>query len=118
MDRIGGTRSEKPVNALPLLDAAQLRRQTQGNPILQVEVLSLFVAEAERLMRQVEDASDLQVRGDRLRALFGLARNTGATLIAHEARTLETQVATETPDMTPLRNAVADTLALIRRTTS
>lgn len=115
MDRIGGTRSEAPSNTAPLFDAAQLKRQTHGNPALQVEVLSLFMAEAERLMNQIEDASDPQLRAERLRALVGLARNTGAALIAQQARALETQIATENPDLSPLRNAIADTLAYLRR---
>jgi hypothetical protein len=102
--------------AVPLFDADRLNRQTRGNASLQVEVLSLFTTEVERLMRQVEDAADQQLRGDRLRALIGVARNTGATLIAQEARTLETQIATETPDLAPLKQAIAETLAFIRRT--
>ena len=53
--------------------AARLRRRSarppdEGNASLQVEVLALFVAEVERLMRQVEDAPDPQVRAERLRA--------------------------------------------------
>jgi HPt (histidine-containing phosphotransfer) domain-containing protein len=104
-----------PPSAVPPFDSVQLNRYTKGNPSLQVEVLALFVAEVERLMRQVEDAPDAQVRGDRLRALFGAARNTGAALIAHEARALETQIAAESPDLSPLRNAVAETLAYIQR---
>jgi hypothetical protein len=116
MDRIGGPKAEPPEKGVPLFDAAQLKRQTQGNPSLQVEVLSLFMAEVERLMNQVEDAADPQMRAERLRALIGLSRNTGASLIAHQARVLETQIAAENPDLTPLRNAIAETLAFIKRT--
>jgi len=105
-----------PTTAIPLFDAAQLNRHTRGNSSLQVEVLSLFVAEVERLMRQVEDAPDPQLRGDRLRALIAVARNVGATLIAQEARTLETQIATDNPDLSALRKAIDETLAFIRRT--
>ena len=75
--------SEMPTDRCPaVFDAAQLNRAHEGSASLQVEVLSLFVAEVERLMRQVEDAPDPQLRGDRLRALIGVARNTGAALIA------------------------------------
>jgi hypothetical protein len=49
MDRIGGPKTESPAKGAPLFDAAQLRRQTHGNPSLQVEVLALFIAEALRL---------------------------------------------------------------------
>jgi HPt (histidine-containing phosphotransfer) domain-containing protein len=102
-------------NTIPVFDAAQLNRATSGDAALQVEVLALFVAEIERLMQQVEDAPDPQMRGDRLRALTGLARNTGAALLAHVARTLETQIATESPDLTPLKQAVAETVAFVRQ---
>ncbi len=101
----------------PLFDAAQLNRHTRGNPRLQVEVLSLFLTEVERLMRQVEDAPDPQLRAERLRALIGVARNTGAAFIAQAARALETEIVAEQPDLTSLRNAVAETFAFIRRTT-
>ena len=105
-----------PTTAIPFFDVAQLKRHTGGNSSLQVEVLSLFVAEVERLMRQVEDAPDPQLRGDRLRAVIGVARNVGATLIAQEARALETQIATDDPDLSTLRKAVDETLAFVRRT--
>jgi HPt (histidine-containing phosphotransfer) domain-containing protein len=107
--------AERPSSAIPVLDALQLNRRTNGNPRLQVEVLSLFMAEVERLMRQVEDTQDAQIRGDRLRALIGVARNTGATRLAHEARALETQIADENPDLAQLRQSVAETFAFIRR---
>ena len=68
-------------------------------------------------MRQVEDAADPQLRADRLRALTGVARNTGAALIAQQARALETEIAAEPSRFEPLRAAVAETLAFIRRTT-
>jgi HPt (histidine-containing phosphotransfer) domain-containing protein len=102
---------------IPIFDAAQLNRHTRGNPRLQVEVLSLFLTEVERLMRQVESAPDPQLRAERLRALTSVARNTGAALIAQEARAMETEIAAEQPDLTPLRDAVAETFAFIRRTT-
>ena len=101
--------------ATPVFDASQLNRQTMGNPRLQVEVLSLFVAEAERLMRQVEDAPDPQVRGDRLRALIALARNIGAMRLAEEARGVETQIGGEAPNLEGLRAAIGETLTFVQR---
>jgi HPt (histidine-containing phosphotransfer) domain-containing protein len=100
----------------PVFDPVQLNRTTHADTALQVEVLALFVAEAERLMQQVEDAHDPQVRGDRLRALIALARNTGAVRLAQEARELETQIAAEAPDFAHLREAVQETVAYVRRT--
>jgi hypothetical protein len=82
---------------------------------MQVEVLALFAHELERLMRQVEDTTDAQKRSDRVRAIAGLARTTGAALLAHQARLLEAKMATENPDLAPLRDAVDRTLAFVRR---
>ena len=115
MRRTRSGRAEMATGALPVLDSAQLRRKTMGDPSLQVEVLALFVTELERLMRQVEEAADAQVRGDRLRAIIALARNIGAMRLAQASRTLETQIATEAPDMTPLRAAVAEAISYVQR---
>jgi hypothetical protein len=103
------------VASAPLIDPAQFGRRTMNNESLQVEVLALFVAEAERLLRQVEEAADEHIRGDRLRALIALARDVGAMRIAQEARAAETQVGTGEPDLSPLRDAVAQTVAHIGR---
>lgn len=102
--------------ATPVLDNAKLHRRTMGDPALQVEMLALFVAEVERLMQQVEDASEPQVRADRLRALIAVSRNIGAARLAEEARGIETQIGSDGPDLAPLRSAVAETLAFVRQT--
>jgi hypothetical protein len=102
-------------STLPVLDPAPLQRQTMGDRALQVEVLALFVAELERLMHQVERAEDRQVRGDRLRAMIGLARNVGAARLAQTARLLEAQIANEDVDFEPLRAAVSETLEFVRQ---
>jgi hypothetical protein len=47
--------------------------------------------------------------------MIGVARNTGATRIAQEARALETEIAAESPDLMPLRSAIDETLAYIRK---
>jgi hypothetical protein len=104
-----------PTEAIPVFDATQLYRATNGDAALQVEVLALFATEVERLMRQVDDAPDPQTRNDRLRALIAVSRNTGASRLAHQARGLETQIAGESPDLAPLRQAVAETLAYVRQ---
>jgi HPt (histidine-containing phosphotransfer) domain-containing protein len=86
-----------------------------GDPAHQIELLSLFEAEVERLLAQVEAAADPQVRIDRLHAIVGLARNIGALHLAQVARNLETRIGDETPDLEPLRAAIAETLAFVRR---
>jgi len=100
---------------IPLFDPAQLNRHARGDARLEVEALSLFAAEAERLMDQVEDAPDSQVRTDRVRALIGVARNIGAARIAQEARALEAQIVSERPDLSALKRAIAETVAFVRR---
>jgi hypothetical protein len=95
----------------PVFDRAQLERRTLGSPALEVEILALFVAEAERLLRQVENADDPQIRGDRLRAMITLARHTGAMRLAHAARALETEILPTEPDLQPLREALAEAIA-------
>jgi HPt (histidine-containing phosphotransfer) domain-containing protein len=101
-------------SAAPLLDPLQLKRQTGGDPAFQVEVLSLFIAEAERLVRQIEEASNAPLRKDRLRAMEGLARNIGAVRLAQTARALEPEMASEEPNLEPLHAALAETLTYVR----
>jgi HPt (histidine-containing phosphotransfer) domain-containing protein len=105
-----------PTNVVPVFDFAQLGRRTMGDSSMQVEMLALFVSEAERLMRQVETAADPQVRGERLHAMIGLARNIGAARLAQTARALEVQIAQETPDLSSLRTALDETLSFVRQT--
>ena len=95
-----------------VFDTAQFARRTMGDPHTQKEVLALFVAEVERLMRQIEDASDPQLRGGRLRVLTTAARNLGAARLAAAARAVETQIG-EAFDIAPLRAAVTETLAYL-----
>ncbi len=102
-------------DTIPVIDTEKLNRTTNGDPKLQVEVLALFVAEVERLLAQVEDAEDPQLRGDRLRALAALARNTGAAKLAHEARTLETEISADLSDLSELKAVVSQTTAYVRQ---
>jgi HPt (histidine-containing phosphotransfer) domain-containing protein len=107
--------AEMQTTSVPVLDSAKLQRHTMGDPSLEVEVLALFVAEAERLMRQVENAPNAEIRGDRLHAMIGLSRNIGAVRLAQAAREVETQITADQPDLEPLRTAVAETLAYLRQ---
>jgi len=104
------------VDTAPVFDADKLRRHTMGDAAMQVEVLSLFVAEAERLMRQVEEAADSQIRAERLRALIALARNIGAMRLVQQARLAEAHAGEGAPDLESVRAALADTLAYVHRT--
>jgi HPt (histidine-containing phosphotransfer) domain-containing protein len=73
----------------PLFDAAQLERRVMGDEALRIEVLSLFIAEAERLLAQVEEAPDDLVRASRLQAMANLARNVGAARLADLCRVMQ-----------------------------
>jgi hypothetical protein len=103
------------VDTAPIFDPEKLRRHTMGDAAMQVEVLSLFVAEAERLMRQVEEAGDSQMRAERLRALVALARNIGAMRLVQQARLAEQHVGEGAPDLEDVRAALSDTLAHVHR---
>jgi hypothetical protein len=100
----------------PMIDAAKLQRRTMGDVSLQVEVLSLFVAEAERLMRQIEDAPTAELRTDRIQAMISVARNVGAERVTQAARVCEKQISPDEQSLEPLRTALAETLAYVRQT--
>jgi hypothetical protein len=102
-------------DATPVFDAEKLRRQTLGDETMQVEVLSLFVTEAERLMRQVEAADSSQLRAERLRALIALGRNIGAMRLVQSARMAESHIGDDDPDLSGLRAAISDTVAYVHR---
>jgi HPt (histidine-containing phosphotransfer) domain-containing protein len=99
---------------MPVLDSAKLHRRTMGDPSLQVEVLALFVSEVERLMQQVEEATEAHVRTERIRALLAVARNIGAARLAEEARAAEARTGSDGAELEGLRTAVAETLAFVR----
>ncbi|MHA1189730.1 MAG: hypothetical protein ACTSSQ_04625 [Alphaproteobacteria bacterium] len=72
-----------------LLDQAHLDRRTGHSAGLQVEILSLFLNEGERLVAQIGSASDTKVRQSRVAALGALANQTGARQLAAACRTAE-----------------------------
>ena len=101
-------------STLPILDLAQFQRQTMGSESLQVEILSLFVSEVERLLRQVETAEDPQTRRDRIHAMVGLARNVGAVRLSRLAHRIHAQAEDGPAEIEPLREAVEETVGYIR----
>lgn len=102
---------------LPILDPVRLQRESMGSEALQVEKLSLFVAEVERLLRQVDIARDEQTRESRLLAIAGAARNVGALRLAQVARTAAVEAITSADpiDLAPVSHAVDEVIAYIRR---
>jgi HPt (histidine-containing phosphotransfer) domain-containing protein len=106
------TRRRFAMQEAPLFDAAHLDRQTLGNETLRTEIVSLFLAEVERLLAQVERAPDRLVRASRLHAMMGLARNVGALRLAELCRALEARAERddldEPADLDRLRAAVAE----------
>ena len=105
--------------AAPLLDMAHLRKRTMDDAGLQVEMLSLFVAEVERLLAQAERADNPQLRADRIGAIASLARNVGAVQLGQVARGMAQSADPASPDgagdLSALRSAVMTTVAFIRR---
>lgn len=99
----------------PIFDIARLEHQSHGDGTLKTEVLALFVVEVERLLRQIEDASDPQVRADRLAALSGAARNIGALRLTGAVQGVQTQITADAPNLESLRQAVQATIAYIGR---
>jgi HPt (histidine-containing phosphotransfer) domain-containing protein len=97
-------------NDLPILDESQLKRQTMNDPDLEVEILSLFIAEAERLVRQIEEDENQAKRLDRFHAIKGLARNIGAEKLAMIAGSLENG---DSGDVEEIRSAVDNVIAYI-----
>lgn len=104
-------------SALPVFDALPLQRLTGGNAAMQTERLALFMTEAERLMTQIETATDLAIRTERVRALSGLSRSVGAVRVAHEAKVLEALTEEEAPDLAALREALTATFLYLTRST-
>ena len=98
-------------NDLPILDEVHLKRQTMDDPDLEVEILSLFINEAERLLRQIEEAEDVGKCIDRFHAMKGLARNIGAQKLALICGTLENG---DSEDIREVRTAVENVIAYIR----
>jgi len=94
-----------------ILNEAHLARQTMGDTELQREVLALFIAEAERLLRQVHEAKEPAMRVGRVHALKGLARNVGAERLARAAAATESEAAKEKGDLAPLGAAVQEVIA-------
>lgn len=86
------------------------------NARLQIERLSLFVAEAERLLRQVEEASNETIRKDRLQALVTLARNIGATRLAELSRRIVAMPEIGEDELGELRRTVRDVIAYVQQT--
>ncbi|MBZ8134734.1 Hpt domain-containing protein [Afifella sp. IM 167] len=94
-----------------ILNEAHLARQTMGDAELQREILSLFVAEAERLLRQVHEAKDPVKRAERVHALKGLARNVGAERLALAASDAQAEAARPEGDLSDLGMAVEEVIA-------
>ncbi|MYZ50264.1 Hpt domain-containing protein, partial [Rhizobiales bacterium L72] len=69
-----------------MLDAVHLERQTLADPALKREVLGLFVAALEDLVRDAGAPGASPSERDRhLHAILGLARNVGAFRLAAAA---------------------------------
>ena len=85
-----------------------------GSEAMQVELLALFIAEAERLLDQVAAADTQEIRADRLQALAALARSVGAQRLTRTA--LDTARSfSDGEDLDRLRSSVDEVVGFIRR---
>lgn len=82
-----------------------------NDPDLEVEILSLFITEVERLMRQIEETDSPAKRVERFHAVTGLARNVGAQELAVIAAGLERG---DSDDIRSIRSAVENVIAYIK----
>ena len=96
---------------LPILDEQHLKRQTMDNPDLETEILALFVTEAERLVRQIEESESVRTRLERIHAIRGLARNIGAQKLAMIAQNAEKG---DEFDVREIRTAVENVITYIK----
>lgn len=102
----------------PILDVAHLQRRTMGDEGMRTELLSLFSVEAERLMRQIEEADTPRLRCDRIIAMREAARDIGARRLEAVAAELA-RAAPEAPaDTFRLRQALLEVLDHTRRSAS
>ena len=99
----------------PVLDPEQLRRQAMGSEAHRREILSLFVAEVERLLQQVERARDAQIRNDRLQAILSLSRSVGAAQLGQVVEKIAAEPDPVAANLEALRTAVEDVVAYIGR---
>lgn len=97
-------------NDLPILDEQHLKRQTMDDPDLETEILALFITEAERLVRQIEETRNVQTRLERIHAISGLARNIGARKLAMIASNAQYG---DVSDITEIRAAVENVIEYI-----
>jgi HPt (histidine-containing phosphotransfer) domain-containing protein len=67
------------------IDLAHLKRATFGDEVLAREVLALFDAQAERLLKAIASASSAQARREAAHALKGAALGIGANAVASAA---------------------------------
>ena len=103
-----------PTSDLPVIDFHRLARRSMGSETLETELLALFAAESERLLRQAESAHDAETRADRLRAIAAAGRSVGALRLAGVAAALADAAGDEEPDLERLRGALAEALRHIR----
>ena len=97
-------------NDLPILNEARLKRQSMDDPDLEVEILSLFINEAERLIRQIDETESSAKRLERFHAIRGLASNIGAEKLAKIAATRQNG---DAEDVREIKTAVDNVIAYI-----
>ncbi|PST21801.1 Hpt domain-containing protein [Mesorhizobium plurifarium] len=96
---------DNPGNSIPSgknpIDLAHLYRQTMGDKMLEIEVLTLFARQARQAMAQMAER-DAEARGQEAHRLKGAALAVGAVAVAEAAAAIE-----KCPEDAGLQSALA-----------
>jgi HPt (histidine-containing phosphotransfer) domain-containing protein len=103
------TRKSEGAISSGAIDLAHLKRATFGDELLAREVLALFDAQAERLLKAIATASTTRARREAAHALKGAALGVGANAVASAAAELEKAA----DDLEEFGGAVAHLSALV-----
>lgn len=86
---ISGATTATPSFERPV-DLVHLARQTLGDPLLEAEVLALFITQSRTVLLRIIDATQLGERRELAHTLKGSARAIGAWKVARAAEAVET----------------------------
>jgi HPt (histidine-containing phosphotransfer) domain-containing protein len=99
--------------SVQIFDLDHLRAQTAGDPVLQREILALFLQQSTEILALLQDDTALpRARADLAHKLIGSARAVGAFQLADAAEAVETRLRAAQPP----QGALAELAAAADRT--
>ena len=105
----GDTEAEAPA----AVDLAQLRRQTGDNPVLEREVLGLYLTRCPIDLEKLKSAASPEARSQIAHLMAGSARAVGATAVARLAAMIERRPNSDPQTLVALDRAVEEARRLI-----